>query len=93
MPAWTNGLAPGHGRDAAGRLVLGGLDAHRLIEAYATPSVVIDFDSIERTLSAFRNACRLHSVRASYAAKAFVCDELVRLLERRDFGIDVGSLG
>lgn len=93
MRAWTNGLAPGHGRDGAGRLVVGGIDARELIETYGTPVIVVDFGPIERAVEAFCKASAEHSTGVSYAAKAFVCDELVRLLQRRGLGIDVGSLG
>ncbi len=93
MFSWNNGSAPGHLRDAVGRLLLGGIRADVLASAYGTPLVVMDIAMIQRAIDMFQSSCDPLGLRISYAAKAFLCAEFARLLSGSGLAMDVCSLG
>ena len=93
MTAWDGSTPPGHRRDPSGLLHIGNAPADALASAYGTPLVVMNVAAIQRAVDRFRAACDGSAVAASYAAKAFVCTELVRQLVAAGIGIDVCSLG
>jgi diaminopimelate decarboxylase len=90
---WRNSQAPGHRRDPAGGLSLGGVRADDLASTYGTPLIVMDVSMIHRAIDGFREICDPPRIAVSYAAKAFVCEALARLLSGRGIGMDVCSLG
>lgn len=87
-----------HGSAAIGKdkhLIIGGVDTLDLIEKYQTPLFVYDEEFI-------RNQCRrFHKVldqsglryKVSYASKAFICKELVKIMKEENMGLDVVSIG
>lgn len=83
----------GHRRDPSGLLHVGNVPVDALASAYGTPLVVMDVATIQEALHRFRAARDGSDIAVSYAAKAFVCTELVQLLLADDFGIDICSLG
>lgn len=103
-PADANALAPavwpeGAGRDDAGRIVVGGVDAHTLAERFGTPLYVLDEQVVraraERTRAAFDAAARSIGTAASvyYAGKAFLSGALVRWVSEAGLRIDVCTGG
>nr|WP_314276349.1 diaminopimelate decarboxylase [uncultured Peptostreptococcus sp.] len=86
----------GSGRiNSRGHLEIGGLDTSSLVEKYGSPLIIYDEELI-------RNQCRrFHKVLSksgldyhiSYASKAFICKELVRIMKEEDMGLDVVSIG
>ena len=93
MFGWNGALAPGHRRDSSGSLLVGSVSAASLAAAYGTPLVVIDVALLEDALERLRSICEPLDVNVSYAAKAFLCEPLARLLAGRSIGMDVCSLG
>ena len=90
----SDGSQPqGHRRDPSGLLHVGNVPVDALASAYGTPLVVMDVATIQEALHRFRAARDGSDIAVSYAAKAFVCTELVQLLLADDFGIDICSLG
>ncbi|HEU0257757.1 MAG TPA: alanine racemase, partial [Microbacteriaceae bacterium] len=85
----------GAGRDAAGRLTIGGLAATELAERYGTPLYVVDEDEARgrarRILRAFGDAFSPlgAAVRVYYAAKAFLSVQSARWMREAGLGIDV----
>ncbi len=76
-------------------LEIGGVDTLDLVEKYNTPLFVYDEELI-------RNQCkRFHEIlsssgldyHVSYACKAFICKELVRIMQQENMGLDVVSSG
>lgn len=90
---WHERLAPGHGRDPEGRLLLGGIRADELAEAYGTPLLVLDLDVVDDAIAAFQRVCAPRNVEIAYAAKAFISIAFARHLAQRNIGLDVCSLG
>jgi diaminopimelate decarboxylase len=90
---WNDTLAPGHRRDPSGSLLVGGASAASLAAAHGTPLIVIDAALLEVALERLRSICKPLGVNVSYAAKAFLCEPLARLLASRSIGMDVCSLG
>ena len=86
----------GSGRiNSQGHLEIGGVDTCSLVEKYGSPLFVYDEGLI-------RDQCRrFHKVLSksgldyhiSYASKAFICKELVRIMKEEDMGLDVVSVG
>jgi diaminopimelate decarboxylase len=109
-PSWlrapddANALAPqvwpeGAHRDAAGRLVVGGVDADALVRDFGTPLYVLDEqvarDRAARTLAAFEAAAASvgTTVTVYYAGKAFLSGAVVRWMTEAGLGIDVCTGG
>ncbi len=90
---WSDGLAPGHGRDARGILTIGGIAADTLAERFGTPALFIDLRVLDTALSGLIDAARPHAIGISYAGKALLLAGLVRFLDAYPIGIDVSSLG
>lgn len=86
----------GSGRiNSKGHLEIGGVDTCSLVDKYGSPLFVYDEGLI-------RDQCRrFHKVLSksgldyhiSYASKAFICKELVRIMKEEDMGLDVVSVG
>ena len=86
----------GSGRiNSQGHLEIGGVDTCSLVDKYGSPLFVYDEGLI-------RDQCRrFHKVLSksgldyhiSYASKAFICKELVRIMKEEDMGLDVVSVG
>jgi diaminopimelate decarboxylase len=93
VTVWDDSLAPGHRYDSSGTLHVGGAALDALATEYGTPQIVMDVATIEGAIARFHAACDPLGVRISYAAKAFVCTELLQLLLGSGVGIDVCSLG
>ncbi|MEE8599683.1 diaminopimelate decarboxylase [Euzebya tangerina] len=85
------GLLPEHATvGESGELRIGGCDVAELAEAYGTPLFIYDEQGL-------RNRCReataVFGERATYAAKAFLCRAMVRLVMEEGMSIDVASGG
>ncbi len=104
VPDDANALAPqvwprrAH-RDAAGRLVVGGLAATELAEQFGTPLYVIDESDARaraaRILAAFEAAAASvgTTVTVYYAGKAFLSGAIVRWVAEAGLGVDVCTGG
>ena len=93
VPTWNGSLPPGHRRDGAGNLTIGGVRAEALARAYGTPLIAVNVATLQESINLFRAACAPRGVRISYASKAFICTDLVRILSGNEVGLDVCSLG
>lgn len=71
--------------------VVGGVALDELAERFGTPLYVLDEEHVRTTCRAYRRA--LPGAEIAYAAKAFLCRELVRWLREEGFGLDVCSAG
>ncbi|MFF2273270.1 diaminopimelate decarboxylase [Agromyces sp. NPDC058136] len=103
-PDDVNGLVPqlwpesAH-RDAAGRLVVGGLDAATLAARFGTPLYVVDEDEARgrarRTRLAFESAAAAAGtdVTVYYAGKAFLSGAVVRWVTEEGLAVDVCTGG
>ncbi|MEV6725458.1 diaminopimelate decarboxylase [Streptomyces xanthochromogenes] len=90
------GLFPdGTTRDGTGALVIGGVPADELAEAYGTPALVLDEASVRARARRYADglAARWPNSRAVFASKAFPCTAVVRLLAEEGLGIDVAGGG
>ncbi|MBM7504274.1 diaminopimelate decarboxylase [Agromyces aurantiacus] len=103
-PDDANALAPhvwpeGAHRDAAGRLVVGGLDAAALAARFGTPLYVVDERVARaravRVRSAFESAAASIGTTATvyYAGKAFLSGAIVRWMSAEGLSIDVATGG
>ena len=81
--------------DAEGRLAIGGCDLRGLAERFGTPLYVYDEQTIREACRSYRRAfeAQLPSVRALYAAKAWLSPALARILVEEGLGMDVVSGG
>lgn len=103
-PGDPNALAPhvwpeGAGRDANGRLVVGGVDVTTLAERFGTPLYVVD-EAVARaratrTRRAFEQAAASVGTNAVvyYAGKAFLSGAVVRWMTEEGLAIDVATGG
>ncbi len=73
-----------------GNLLVGGVDIVRLAERVGTPVYLYDEATLRARASA---ASRSWPAGASYAAKAFLCRAMARLVVDEGLGIDVASAG
>ncbi len=80
---------------AAGRLSIGGCDLRDLAERFGTPLYVFDEADFRATCREFRQAfeSRWPQVTVAYAAKAFLCRGLARIIAEEGLGMDVVSGG
>jgi diaminopimelate decarboxylase len=90
---WRNGLAPGHERDGAGELYIGGTAASELARAFGTPALILDMRVLDAALDTALAAAVPHGIAISYAAKALWLTALAQYLRSTPIGIDVCSLG
>ncbi|MEO6990603.1 MAG: diaminopimelate decarboxylase [Candidatus Baltobacteraceae bacterium] len=72
---------------------LGGVPVATLVERYGTPLLVLDTDRLRLAADAILNVSRPLGLEVAYAAKAFFCVALAKLLAGMDIGLDVCSLG
>jgi diaminopimelate decarboxylase len=79
----------------AGRMAVGGCDLRDLAEEFGTPLYVFDEADFRQTARAFKLEfeARWPSVRVLYAAKAFLCTALARMVAESGLGMDVVSAG
>ncbi|MGI8926378.1 MAG: diaminopimelate decarboxylase [Tepidiformaceae bacterium] len=79
----------------AGRLSIGGCDLREVAASFGTPVYVFDEDDFRETCREFRAAFegRWPGAKVVYAAKAFLCQGLARMLVEEGLGMDVVSGG
>lgn len=80
--------------DCAGELTLGspvGVPLSRLADRYGTPGYLLDLDDVRLRCQEYRQT--LPGVEIAYAAKAFLCAELVRIVRSEGLSLDVCSAG
>ena len=77
--------------DARGRLQIGGCDTSELAERFGTPLFVFDEVTFRRRASDFKDA--FPGATVYYAAKAFQCLAMCRMVADEGLGIDVASGG
>ncbi|HZZ65113.1 MAG TPA: diaminopimelate decarboxylase [Candidatus Baltobacteraceae bacterium] len=85
-------LFPGQGR-SDGQLMIGGVRAQELAQAYGTPLLAIDYDVLDGSIAAFSQACAPHGIEIAYAGKALLLVALARHLKHTPLDLDVCSLG
>ena len=90
---WHGELAPGHERSRDGVLAVGGVRVDELAHAYGTPSLILDGNVLDATISAFIAASEPYDIDVAYAGKALLLVELVRLLSKTSVRLDVCSIG
>jgi diaminopimelate decarboxylase len=83
----------GHARDRDGMLLVGGVRADQIADAFGTPSLLLDLSVLDRSVTELLRACEPHVIRISYAAKALFVTALARYLRDWPLGIDICSLG
>ncbi|MFN2528979.1 MAG: diaminopimelate decarboxylase [Candidatus Baltobacteraceae bacterium] len=88
---WHGQFAPGHER-RDGILCVGGVRVDVLANAYGTPSLILDGNVLDATVSEFIEAAAPHHIDVAYAGKALLLVELVRLLASTPLQLDVCSL-
>jgi diaminopimelate decarboxylase len=76
---------------ADGRLVIGGCDVAGLASTYGTPLYVYDETDLRERCREYRTGFRDGSV--AYAAKAFLCSAMARLVAEEGLHIDVATGG
>jgi len=85
-------LFPGQER-SDGQLMIGGVRAQELAQAYGTPLLAIDYDVLDGSIAAFLQACAPHCIEIAYAGKALLLVALARHLKHTPLDLDVCSLG
>jgi diaminopimelate decarboxylase len=75
---------------ADGQLLIGGVDTVELAERFGTPLFVYDETHMRQRC---REAVAAFPGGAAYAAKAFLCGAIVRLVDAESMGLDVASGG
>ena len=86
-------------RDAAGRIVVGGVTLEALAAEYGTPLYVLDEDEVRsrarRALAAFRTEAQRHGADAHvyYAGKAFLSADVARWMRDEGLRVDVCTGG
>ena len=83
-------LLPDNHDVSQGRLTIGGCDVIELAETHGTPLFVYDEEHIR---SRCREAVDAFGPDVSYAAKAFLCIAMARLVHSEGMGIDVATGG
>ena len=83
-------LLPDTSEVGNGRLTVGGCDLEELAARYGTPLFVYDELHLRRRCREVRRAFRGEVV---YAAKAFLCQAMARLVEAEGLGMDVATGG
>jgi diaminopimelate decarboxylase len=86
------------GRDDAGRLTVGGLDAVSIAREFGTAAYVVDEEDFRARARAFRDEFAapfeaVGGVDVYYAGKAFLCTEVARWVDEEGLSLDVCSGG
>ncbi|UOY94501.1 diaminopimelate decarboxylase [Ectobacillus sp. JY-23] len=78
-----------------GYLEIGGVEAEEIAMQYGTPVLVYDEELIRMQCRKYKEAFSKSgfSYKVSYASKAFLCKQLVKLIEEEGFALDVVSGG
>src|SRR3954463_5037480 len=78
-----------------GRLELGGCDALDLAREFGTPVIVVSEDDIRARVRAFKQAfaARTSDFEVHFAAKAFACTAVLRLMASEGLACDVAGGG
>ncbi|MEU3396710.1 diaminopimelate decarboxylase [Streptomyces filamentosus] len=76
-----------------GRVLLAGVPLTDIADAHGTPVYVLDEAEIRDRCRTYRAAFPAAEADVHYAAKAFLCRGLVRLLDEEGLGLDVCSAG
>lgn len=81
--------------NAAGHLLLGGVDTVELAQTYGTPLVVYDVAAIRQQIQAFKESLQANGLRyqVSYASKAFATVAMYQLVTQTGIHTDVVSGG
>lgn len=76
-------------------LTIGNVDTITLAQQYGTPLMVFDEQHIRNQMNRFKNILEKSGLtyHISYASKAFLCKEMVRVAMSENFGLDVVSIG
>jgi diaminopimelate decarboxylase len=79
----------------SGHLEVGGCDTVELASRFGTPLYVVDEEALEKRCVEYREAfqAREPGVAVTFAAKAFLCRAMARLVHEAGLGLDVASLG
>ena len=83
-------LLPDTAEVVAGRLMVGGCDLEDLAERYGTPVFVYDEVHLRRRC---REAVVAFGGQVAYAAKAFLCRAMARVVQSEGLGMDVATGG
>ena len=83
-------LLPDNHDVSQGRLSIGGCDVLELADAYGTPLFVYDEEHLR---SRCREAVAAFGPDVAYAAKAFLCVAMARLVHSEGMGLDVATGG
>src|SRR5919198_3888353 len=78
-----------------GRLEIGGCDALDLAREFGTPAIVVAEDDIRARVRAFKQAfaARTADFEVHFAAKAFACTAVLRLMAAEGLACDVAGGG
>src|SRR3954454_4988758 len=78
-----------------GRLEIGGCDALDLAREFGTPAIVVAADDIRARVRAFKDAfsARTDDFEVHFAAKAFACTAVLRLMASEGLACDVAGGG
>src|SRR3954462_6277526 len=78
-----------------GRLELGGCDALDLAREFGTPAIVVAEDDVRARVRAFKEAfaARTDDFEVHFAAKAFACTAVLRLMAAEGLACDVAGGG
>ncbi len=90
------GILPDTARfNEKGHLVIGGCDVADLAARFGTPLYIFDEETIRNRCREFRRefSSRYDSLLIIYAAKAFLCRALARIIREEGLGLDVVSWG
>ncbi|WP_031012006.1 diaminopimelate decarboxylase [Streptomyces sp. NRRL F-5727] len=79
--------------EPGGRVLLAGVPLADIADAHGTPVYVLDEAEIRDRARTYRAAFPAPGAEVHYAAKAFLCRGLVRLLDEEGLGLDVCSAG
>ena len=85
-PSFPTELLPSSARSSELGLVVGGVPVAALAAEHGTPLIVYDEDHLRQRCADVRRA---FPDGASYAAKAFLCRSVARLVHEAGLGIDV----
>ena len=77
--------------DDRGHLVIGGCDLEQLAGVFGTPLYVYDEEEVQDRCRAYADAFGAASV--AYAAKAFLCAAMARIVAREGLSLDVATGG
>jgi diaminopimelate decarboxylase len=78
-----------------GRLEIGGCDALDLAREFGTPALIVSEDDVRSRVRAFKQAfaARTADFEVHFAAKAFACTAVLRLMASEDLACDVAGGG